>query len=91
MTLSQVPISAFGGGVIVLPQEDIILSALALDPSGTPNSNDLGKAFNDGVMLVGNGKLTVRPFGLVGHQSLGVSWSDKERFSLIPRTSPACC
>ena len=52
MTLSQVPISAFGGGVIVLPQEDIMLSALALDPSGTPDSNDIGKAFSDGVMLV---------------------------------------
>jgi porin len=82
MTLSQVPISAFGGGVIVLPNHDILLSAMALDPSGTPNSNDLGKAFDDGVMLVGNGKLTIRPFGLVGHQSVGFSWSDKQRFSL---------
>ena len=82
MTMSQVPLSAFGGGIIVLPQEDIILSALALDPSGSPTSNDLGKAFSDGVMLVGNGKLTVKPFGLVGHQSLGFSWSDKQRFSL---------
>ncbi len=82
MTMSQVPISAFGGGVIVLPQEDIILSALALDPSGTPNSNDLGAAFSDGVMLVGNGQLTIKPYGLVGHQRLGFSWSDKQRFSL---------
>jgi porin len=82
MTLEQVPLSAFGGGVIALPRDDIILSAMALDPSGTPTSNNLGRAFSDGVMVVGNGQLTIKPFGLVGHQSLGFSWSDKQLFSL---------
>jgi porin len=55
---------------------------MALDPSGTPTSNNLGRAFSDGVMVVGNGQLTIKPFGLVGHQSLGFSWSDKQLFSL---------
>src|SRR5262249_48264552 len=82
LTLEQVPISAYGGGIIVLPPKDISLSALALDPDGTPTNDSLGDAFSNGVMLVGSGKLTVRPFGLVGHQNLGFSWSDKERFSL---------
>jgi porin len=31
---------------------------------------------------VGNGQLTIKPFGLVGHQRLGLTWSDKQRFSL---------
>jgi porin len=114
MTLEQVPISAFGGGAIVIPQQDrcerwpqhwrrsrgnidytlnidtqklglwpILLSALALDPDGTPTSNDLGHAFSDGVEVLASGKLTIKPFGLVGHQSLGVSWNNKQRFSLI--------
>jgi porin len=82
MTIEQVPLSAFGGGVLALPREDIILSALALDPSGTPTSNNLGKAFSDGVMVLGSAKLAIKPFGLVGHQSLGFTWSDKDRFSL---------
>jgi porin len=82
MTLDQVPLSAFGGGIIGLPREDLLLSALALDPSGTPTSNDLGRAFSDGVMMIGQGQLTVKPFDLVGHQRIGFSWSDKERFSL---------
>ncbi len=82
MTLEQLPISAFGGGVIVLPREDVVLSALALDPSGTPTGNDLRGAFSDGVMVVGSGKVTIKPFGLVGHQNLGFSWSDEDRFSL---------
>lgn len=81
MTLALIPLSTFGGGVIVLPRDDIVLSALALGPNGTPTSNDLGEAFN-GVLIVGNGTLTVKPFGLVGHQSLGLTWNNKERFSL---------
>lgn len=72
MTLEQLPISAFGGGVIVLPREDVVLSALALDPSGTPTGNDLRGAFSDGVMVVGSGKVTIKPFGLVGHQDLRI-------------------
>jgi porin len=76
MVLDQVPISAFGSGILAIPREDIILSATVLDPTGTPDDNDLGKAFSQGVLVVGSGQLTVKPFGLVGHQSLSLSWND---------------
>ena len=33
-------------------------------------------------MVLGNGQLTVKPFGLVGHQSVGLQWNDRRRFSL---------
>ena len=82
MTLEQVPLSAFGGGLIVLPTKQITLSLLALDPNGTPTSNSLSKTFDNGVMLVGSGQLTIKPYGLVGHQNVGFSWSNKERYSL---------
>ena len=39
MTLALIPLSTFGGGVIVLPRDDLLLSALALGPNGTPTSN----------------------------------------------------
>ena len=81
MTVQQVPLSTFGGGVLVLPRDDIVLSGLALGPNGAPISNDVSQAFN-GVMIVGNGALTIKPFGLVGHQSLGFTWNNAERFSL---------
>ena len=81
MTLEQVPISTFGGGILAIPREDILLSATVLGASGTPDSNDPGEAFN-GVMVLGSGELTVKPWGLVGHQSLSVEWNDKRRFSL---------
>lgn len=82
MTLAQVPLSAYGGGVIGLPTKDITLSLLALDPNGTPTSDSFSNAFNNGAMLVGSGQLTIRPSGLVGHQNFGFSWSNKERYSL---------
>ena len=82
MTLEQVPLSAYGGGVIALPTHDIVLSLLALDPNGTPTNNSLNNVFNNGAMIVGSGALTYKPFGLVGHQDVGFSWNNKERYSL---------
>jgi porin len=82
MTLAQVPLSAYGGGLIALPTENVVLSVVALDPNGTATSNSLNHVFDDGAMVVGSGQITIKPFGLVGHQNVGFSWSNKERLSL---------
>jgi porin len=82
MTLAQVPISAYGGGVIGLPTQNIVLSLIALDPNGTPVSNGFGSVFNNGAMVVGGAQVTIKPSGLIGHQNFGFSWSNKQRFSL---------
>jgi porin len=81
MTLALLPLSTFGGGVVVLPRDDILLSGLAIGPNGAPTSNDVGQAFQ-GVLILGGAKLTVKPVGLVGHQSLGLTWNNQDRFSL---------
>jgi len=77
-----VPFSAFGGGVIALPWDGVVLSALALDPSGTIMNSDLTQAFRDGVLGLASAQASIEPFGLVGHQSLTGMWSDKQHFSL---------
>jgi porin len=82
MATALVPISAYGGGVIALPWEDVIFSAMALDPRGTPDENDLDEIFDDGVTLVGSVQVKVAPYGLVGHQTVGGSWSSTDRMSL---------
>src|SRR5271154_5662836 len=82
MTLEQVPVSAFGGGIILIPTEGTTLSLLALSSDGTPTDNNVGNAFKNGTMVVGSAQVTIKPFGLVGHQNFGFSWSDQERFSL---------
>ncbi len=79
---AMAPISAYGGGVLILPTPDITLMALALDASGTPTENDIGKAFDDGVTLLSAANIKIKPFGLVGHQSVSGLWSDKTRLSL---------
>lgn len=81
--LILVPISAYGGGVVALPWEGVVLSAMALDPSGTPTNNDISEAFDDGAAVVASGQVTIKPFGLVGHQTVGGFWSNKSRLSLI--------
>jgi porin len=82
MSMALVPLSAYGGGIIAIPWENVLLSALLLDPSGTPTDNDITAAFNDGFTVVAGGKVTIKPFGLVGHQQLGGMWSDKTRLAL---------
>lgn len=76
------PISAYGGGVLFLPTPDITLMAMALDANGTPSENDISKAFDDGVSLISAVNIKIKPFGLVGHQSVSGMWSDKPHFSL---------
>ena len=82
MSFALVPISAYGGGVVVLPWDGVVLSGLVLDPSGTAKNNDVTDAFDDGVMVLGTGQVAIKPFGLRGHQKAGFMWSDKERLSL---------
>ena len=83
MSFALVPISAYGGGLVVLPWEGVVLSALVLDPSGTAMNNDVTDAFDDGVMVVASAQVAITPFGLRGTQRAGVMWSNKERLSLI--------
>jgi porin len=82
LAAALVPISAYGGGIVALPWEGVVLSALALDPSGTPANSDVSEAFRDGAMVLGDAKVAIKPFGLVGHQGVTGMWSNKERSSL---------
>jgi porin len=56
---------------------------MVLDPDGTIMNDDLGDAFQNGVMLLGAADLKVKPGGLPGHQNLTLAWSNKDRTSLI--------
>lgn len=82
LAAALVPISAYGGGIVALPWEGVTLSALVLDPSGTPTNSDVSEAFRDGAMVLASAKVAVKPMGLVGHQGVQMMWSDKTRASL---------
>jgi porin len=57
MALSLFPLTAYGGGLIVLPWEGAVFTAAALDPHGTATNNDIGDAFQDGVLVVAEGRV----------------------------------
>ena len=82
MALALVPFSAYGGGLVFLPWEGSVFSVSVIDPSGSPLNNDISEAFRDGVLVNGEGRVTIKPFGLVGHQLVGFIWSNKDRASL---------
>ena len=82
MTLALAPFSAYGGALLFLPWEGAAFSVSVIDPSGTATNNDISEAFKDGVLVGGEGRVTIKPFGLVGHQLLGFIWGNKERVSL---------
>jgi porin len=82
LAMAMVPLSAYGAGALYAPSPDVTLVAMVLDPSGTIMDDDIGKAFDDGVMVLANADLKVKPFGLPGHQNLTLAWSNKERLSL---------
>jgi porin len=82
MAAALFPLTAFGGGLVVLPWEGAVFTAAALDPDGTATNNDISEAFQDGVLVAAEGRVTIKPFGLVGHQLVGGGWSNKERLSL---------
>jgi porin len=82
MTLALFPFSAYGGSLVFLPWQGAQFTVAVIDPSGTPTNNDISEAFKDGVLINAEGRVTIKPFGLVGHQLLGFGWSNKERLSL---------
>ena len=82
LALALAPFTAYGGGFVILPWDGAVFTVMALDPSGAATNNDLSDAFKDGALVAAEGRVTITPFGLVGHQLLGGVWSNKERFSL---------
>ena len=83
LALALFPFTAYGGGLVLLPWDGAVFTVAALDPSGTATDNTIGDAFEDGVLVTAEGRVTITPFGLVGHQLLGGGWSNKERISLV--------
>jgi porin len=80
--LALFPFTAYGGGLVILPRDGAVITLSAVDPSGTATNNDISEAFSDGVLVSAEGRVAIKPFGLVGHQLVGFGWSDKEHLSL---------
>src|SRR5262245_11854360 len=82
MALDLFPITAYGGTIIILPWDGAQFTVGVVDPDGTAQNNDISEAFSKGVLVSAEGRVEIKPFGLVGHQLVGFGWSNKERVAL---------
>jgi porin len=82
VTLWTVPYSALGGGVIVLPNKDSVLTVTALDSEGQSNTSGFDTIDEGGTTLAAEFRTAAELFGKPGHQTFGATWSGKERVSL---------
>jgi porin len=80
--LALTPYTAYGGGLIFLPWKGASFIVYVIDPDGKGTQNDITKAFENGVAMGTEGRVEIKPFGLVGHQDLGFFWSNQTRLSL---------
>jgi porin len=83
LVLALVPLSAYGATAIYLPSHEVTLVGMVLDPNGTIDNDDLNDAFDGGVMSLFFGDLKIKPYGLHGHQSVILAYSNKDRTSLV--------
>ncbi len=88
VALRTAPYSALGMGFVFLPTKDLIMSFSALDTDGVTTRGGFDTLFKDGTTIGAEIRLTVRPFGLTGHQLISGLWSNKDFTSLgqDPRT-----
>jgi porin len=77
VTLRTVPYSPLGAGFVVIPTQDVLFTFTALDTEGSPENAGFDTVFKRGTTLTAETRVTVKPFGLPGHQLVGGSWSDK--------------
>jgi porin len=75
------PIGVLAGVVTYMPTPDVQLLAGVLDANGSASETGFNTFFHSprGVTVAGQARVTVRPFGLVGHQLFGMAWSNKEK------------
>jgi porin len=82
MILAMFPFFSYGGGIIALPTPGSQITASVIGATGSATQS-VSNSFEDGAIAATlEGRVTVKPFGKVGHQLIGFAWSDQEHTSL---------
>jgi porin len=77
VTFTTVPYSTLGAGVLLLPKDSVLVNFSVLSPDGTADSAGFDELYEEGIVLAGEVRVGIKPFGLPGHQLLGGTWSSK--------------
>jgi len=83
VVITLAPYAPLGMSLLFLPHKDVVYSFGVVDTHGLPNTAGFKTLVEDPTTLTNEARVTVRPFGLTGHQLLGVAWANKP-FTLLP-------
>ncbi len=70
-----IPYSTLGAGLTWYRDKDPIASLLVVDPTGEPDTAGFAPMLSNGVSLLGQIRLPIKPAGLPGHQTFEAAWS----------------
>jgi porin len=84
VVITLAPYAPLGMSLLFFPHKDVIYSFAVVDTQGPPNTTGFSTLFQDPTTLTNEVRVTVRPFGLTGHQLLGTAWANKP-FTLLPQ------
>ena len=84
VTITLAPYAPLGMSLLFFPHKDVDYSFGVIDSQGLPNTAGFKTLVEDPTTLFHEARVTVRPFGLTGHQLLGVAWANKP-FTLLPQ------
>jgi len=79
--LALAPYSALNASLIFRPTDDLMVILSALDSFGNANTAGFDTAFHspEGTSFINEWDLTIRPFGLIGHQRVGFVYSNRQK------------
>ena len=84
VVLTLAPYAPLGMSLLFLPSKDVIYAFAAVDTQGQSNTAGFNTLVEDPTTLTNELRVTIRPFGLTGHQLLGMAWANKP-FTLLPQ------
>lgn len=73
------PIDALAAGLILRPAEWITIPTMVIDSEGTADHSGFDTVFERGTTVYQQAIIQIKPLGLVGHQRIGWTWSDRSR------------
>ena len=84
VVITLAPYAPLGMGLLFLPHKDVSYSFSVVDTQGLSNTSGFKTLVEDPTTLTNEVRVTVRPFGLIGHQLFGTAWANKP-FTLLPQ------
>jgi porin len=80
--LRVVPYSTLGAGLVLIPGEDSIVNIGVLNATDTVRTSGFDELFNEGAVVMAEGRFRTNFLGKPGHQLIGGAWNSRDFTSL---------